>query len=54
MMSDESEVQIDDVEAFLQQILYSLNYRLRGYKCPRCSKQIELAHVKTKCCKRLI
>jgi hypothetical protein len=47
-------VRIDDVEAFLRQILYSVNYRLRGYKCPHCGKQIVLANFKTKCCRRLI
>mgnify|MGYP007094570634 CR=1 FL=1 len=45
---------MDDVTAFIIQFIRSLDYRLKGLKCPNCRREIRVEAVRLGCCKKHI
>ena len=45
---------MDSIVAFIIQFLESLNYRLRGAKCPYCGREVRVASMRLGCCRRVV
>jgi hypothetical protein len=43
-----------EVKELLFQFVRSLNYRLKGVKCPYCGREIEVEGLKLECCKKVV
>jgi len=45
---------MDDITAFIKQFIASLDFRLKGVKCPNCGREIRVEAVKLGCCRKHI
>ena len=43
-----------EIKELIFQFVRSLNYRLKGVRCPYCGREIEVEGLKLGCCKKVV